>query len=560
MSERKGGLSALLSGLGRQARDELTRARVATRVVRSTGLLDNVRLGGLKALVRSRGRSNTSTLFRYHAENEPHRTALVHRDRAWSFFELNELMDRCAAGLAKAGLRRGDAVVIMLHNAPEFLFLQGGVARLGGAAVSASWRSTAAELAYLVQNSGARALFFAADAAEAVRRAMPEIGPALGGRVYGVGGAVEGFARYEDFLAGASGGEAVSDRSDEASVVIYTSGTTGKPKGAVRKMSRNALVQVLGFIETTPMRVGQTHLVVCPLYHSTAWGFVTISYILASTIVLLDAFEPEAFLDAVERHRVSHTAVVPTMLHRLLQIGEPAIRARDLGSLEAIFTGGAPLSPTLATRVLDVLGDKLFNFYGATETGLVTLATPADLRAAPGTIGRPIPGNELRLYDDRGAEVGGGEVGELYVRSGNLVEGYHANAGATREAMRDGFFSVGDLARCDAAGRFFIEGRKRDMIISGGVNVYPREVESVLTQHPAVAEAAVIGIADEEWGERVHAFVALHRPDVGADELLGFCREHLAGPKRPRGVTILPELPKNPTGKVLKRQLRDLLG
>jgi acyl-CoA synthetase (AMP-forming)/AMP-acid ligase II len=484
----------------------------------------------------------------------------VYKGRAWSFFELNELMDRCAAALSRAGVRRGDAVVLMLHNVPELLFLQGGVSRLGGRSVSASWRSTAAELVYLVQNSGARAIVVSTDAAEAVQKALPDVRASVEDRIYTVGGAVAGFRRYDDLLASAPPGDAVEDLSEEAAVVIYTSGTTGKPKGAVRRQSRDALVQVLSFIGETPMRVGQTHLACCPLYHSTAWGFVTISYILASTIVLLDSFEPEAFLDAVERHRVSHTAVVPTMLHRLMQLGPDAIRRRDTSSLEAIFCGGAPLAPALATRTMDVLGDCLFNFYGATETGLVTLATPADLRAAPGTIGRPIGGNEIRLLDDHGRETAAGEVGELYVKSGNLVEGYHGNAGATRDAMRDGFFSVGDLARRDERGYFFLEGRKRDMIISGGVNVYPREVETVLTQHPGVAEAAVIGVPDDEWGERVHAFVSLRGDGTSADDLLGFCREHLTGAKRPRGITILDELPKNPTGKVLKRELREMLG
>jgi len=513
------------------------------------------------------GRTNASTIFRFHARNSPNRTGLVYRDRSYSFFEMDEQIDRVGAGLAAAGIGPGDRVVLMLKNAPEFLFVQAGVGRLGGAAVSVSWRSTAKELTYLVENSGARGLFFDASVAAVVKEAAPQLEKQIGNRLYSVRGEVDGTSSYEQLVNAAGSvecpaerpAERPADRGDEGAVIIYTSGTTGKPKGAVRKQSSDAVMPILGFIDRTPMRVGQTHLLVCPLYHSTAFGFMSISYALGAKVVMLDGFEPEGFLDAIEQHRVNTTAVVPTMLHRVLALGGDAVRSRDTSSLEAIFTGGAPLSGRLAKDVLDTFGDKLFNFYGATETGLVTLGEPRHLREAPGTIGCIIAGNEIRLLDDDGNLCAPGEVGELYVRSGNLVEGYHANEKATRDSMTDGFFSVGDLARVDDRGYYFIEGRKRDMIISGGVNVYPREVEMVLHAHPAVAEAAVIGVVDDEWGERVRAFVAL-RPGHDLDEagLLAYCRDELAGPKRPREVVFLDQLPRNPTGKVLKRDLREL--
>ena len=206
---------------------------------------------------------------------------------------------------------------------------------------------------------------------------------------------------------------------------------------------------------------------------------------------------------------------------------------------------------------MDVFGDVLFNFFGATETGLVTLAKPADLRAAPGTIGKIVAGNEIRLLDDAGKEVKAGQVGELYVKNKFLVAGYHKDEGATQDSMKDGFFSVGDLARCDRDGRYFIEGRKRDMVISGGVNVYPAEVEGVLEQHPEIAEVAVVGVPDQEWGERVRAFVAKKTGSTLDEAALKlWTRERLAGPKVPRDFVFLESLPRNPTGKVLKRELR----
>jgi fatty-acyl-CoA synthase len=209
---------------------------------------------------------------------------------------------------------------------------------------------------------------------------------------------------------------------------------------------------------------------------------------------------------------------------------------------------------------MDHFGDILFNFYGSTETGLVTLAKPDDLRAAPGCIGKPVPGNRIRLLDEHGHEVPVGSVGELYVRNRMLVEGYHDDAASTASSLREGYFTVGDLARRDGEGRYFIEGRKRDMIISGGVNVYPAEVEAAIESHPAVAEVAVVGVEDAEWGERVRAFVVCRGEHAGfaLDEgaLKAWCRDRLSGPKVPREFVFLESLPRNPTGKVLKKELR----
>ncbi|UQA60150.1 class I adenylate-forming enzyme family protein [Polyangium aurulentum] len=545
------------------------RIRTVGRVAAKTGLIRSIRLPGAKALVselvRAKGKVDPSLLFHYLAANDPNRAALVAlsappgggvvEERAYSFHEMNDRIDRLASALHASGVKPGSRVLVMLKNRPEFVLLQLAAGRIGCGAVSCSYRSAPRELEYMVNHSGAKAVFFDVDAAATVREAMGGLRGVGRERCVSVGGEAEGFPSIDAFMAGARG--APPRTREEAAVVMYTSGTTGKPKGAVRRYASGATVAALAFLGETPLEMGEVHLAVCPLYHATAFGFVSFSYLLGSTVLVLREFRPEAFLAAIERYRVTTTAVVPTMLHRLVELGPEVVRRYDTSSLKAIFTGGAPLSAPLATEFMNLFGDKLFNFYGATETGVVTCASPADLRAAPGTIGRAVPGNDVRLFDERGRVCQAGEVGELYVKSPMLIDGYHADEEGTRASMRDGYFSVGDLARQDARGYFFIEGRKRDMIISGGVNVYPAEVEGALHEHPAVAEAAVVGVPDPEWGERVRAFIAL-KPGAEADEdaLKAHCRMHLAGPKVPRDFVFLAALPRNPTGKVLKRELR----
>ena len=564
----------------RTIRDAAKQARfrleTMVRVGGKLGMHRSMSWPGARLLLRTvpRGKTNPSLIFRFYAENNPDRVALVQATSParppgapdglgtarlqYSYREMNEVIDRIGLSLSRCGVSRGTSVLILVKNRIEFLLLQPAIGRIGGKAVPASWRSTAPEIEYLARHSGARAIFFDADIAETIREVAAKLSIPKS-HLISVGGEVPGFLSFEE-LIDRERGEA-PDASEEGQVVMYTSGTTGRPKGAVRSFQPNALAAALCFIGETPMALGDVHLAACPLYHATALGFCSFSFLLGGTIAVMSEFKPEPFLDAVDRHRVTTTALVPTMIHRLTELRPEVIARYSLTSLRTIFSGGAPLSSPLAIEAMDLLGDKLWNFYGATETGVVTIASPADLRSSPGTIGRVVPGVELRLLDDAGRECRDGEVGELYARSAMLIDGYHADAESTRQSMNDGFFSVGDLARRDDRGCFHLEGRKRDMIISGGVNVYPAEVESVLHDHPAIAEAAVIGVPDREWGERVRAFVVL-RPgmDASDDDLKLHCKGRLAGPKVPRDYVFLESLPRNPTGKVLKRDLRTLEG
>jgi acyl-CoA synthetase (AMP-forming)/AMP-acid ligase II len=530
-------------------------------------------LSGASEFLREvlRGKPDPSLAFRVTAKNDPHRLALmglltpagaprghlVQEERPYSFFELNERVDNIAKALVKRGVRSGDRIVIMLKNRAEFVLVQAASARLGCATVSCSYRSTPREFEYVVKDSGARFLFFDAEVAPTLEQS-PGVRTRLGdARCVVVGGTFAPFSTLDELVQEGQTG-AMPKRDEAPAVVMYTSGTTGKPKGAVRAYAIGVMAGAMALIGETPMQIGEKHLAVCPLYHATANSFIGLSYIVGSTVYVMRDFRPEAFLEAVERYRITTTAMVPTMLHRLVELGEETIRRYDISSLKVIFSGGSALTAPLAREVMRLFGDVLYNFYGSTETGVVTLAKPEDLKRAPGTIGKLIQGQTVRLLDEEGRLCPPGTVGELYARSGQMISGYHANESGTKEAMREGFFSVGDLARQDEQGYFFLEGRKRDMIISGGVNVYPAEVEGILEAHPAIAEVAVVGVPDAEWGERVRAFVVVKR-DCHTDgaALVEYCRRQLSGPKVPREFVFLDELPRNPTGKVLKRELRE---
>jgi fatty-acyl-CoA synthase len=279
---------------------------------------------------------------------------------------------------------------------------------------------------------------------------------------------------------------------------------------------------------------------------------------IGATVVMMNHFDPAGALDIIERERVTCTMMVPTMIIRVTSLPAETLARHDTSSLRWVMSVAAPLTTDTARRFMAQFGPVLWNFYGATETGLVTLAGPGDHVARPGTIGRALRGNEIRLLDEHGRDVPAGEIGELYVRNAMLISGYHRNVEATRASQRDGLFSVGDLARRDADGYYYLESRKHDMVISGGVNIYPREIEDHLHNHAAILDAAVVGVPDPEWGEALHAFVVLRDGHALTEqEVIAYCRDGLADYKRPRKVTFLAELPRNPTGKVLKRELRE---
>ena len=529
-------------------------------VLRKTGVLRAFRPSALPPFVAAARatRPGPHLAVMLHARMHPDKECIVDGERRYGWGGFDRAVNQLAHALAARG-GVGKPVACMLGNGADYLIAQQALARIGALTVQIGYRSKPAEVAYILGNAEPVCAVVGAQFAETFGEAQRLAGSTAAVIVAGATAAPPIGERWDDAIAGIAGDRPpVARGGDGGGVIVYTSGTTGKPKGATRTWKQTGLEAAADMMAKVGMHHDDRHLIVCPLYHSAAPAFVAIMMSLGATNVLMNQFDPEAALALIERERITCTLMVPTMLVRITAL-PPEIRRRyDTSSLRWVMSGAAPLATETARRFEQQFGAKLWNFYGSTETGIVTLAGPGDHTRHPGTVGRAVRGNEIRLLDDRGAEVPTGTIGELYARNSMLIGGYHKNRDATDKSMRDGFFSVGDLARVDADGFYYMESRKHDMVISGGVNIYPREIEDHLHTHPAILDVAVVGVPDPEWGETLRAYVVVRSGHaLSATEVTDYCRRDLADYKRPRQVVFLDELPRNPTGKILKRELRD---
>jgi fatty-acyl-CoA synthase len=554
-----------------QLRSQLRRATELSRdaifaldFVGKARLLQDISIQGVASFTRDlrRVRIGPHLAVLFHARTHPDRPALICGDTRWSYSELNSKINQLSRCLALLGLSSGEAVALMLPNCSEHVVAQETMPRIGAVAVQIGNRLKCAEIAHVLDNASPQIMIYHYDYEADVRRAIQQ-GSYLEEEQLLVVGAPEGAeifgSSYDEVVPSQS--EALPARSGDGDggVIIYTSGTTGSPKGASRSWKDTDLFSVADMMRLTGMRSDDRHLVVCPLYHSAAQAFVKMMTSVGATIVLADKLDAEETLALIQRERISSAFMVPTMLVRINSLDDEVLQKYDCSSLRWVMSGAAPLATSTAVRFQELFGPVLHNFYGATETGTVTHAKPEDHGSRPGSVGQALRGNEIRILDDDGDPVAPGEVGELYVRNGMIISGYHKNPEATQSSLRDGFFSVGDLARMDEEGYVYLASRKHDMVISGGINIYPREIEEVLHGHAKVVEAAVIGIPDDEWGEALRAFIVIERgATLSEDDILQHCRDHLAGFKQPRSIVFMDELPRNPTGKILKRELRDL--
>jgi fatty-acyl-CoA synthase len=475
-------------------------------------------------------------VYTLHGTQQPDRPALIYNGRVTTWGQLLDRVRRLANHLLAWGVGPGDAVTIMLGNRPEFIESEAAALRVGATIAFVNPRTPAAEARDIVTRTGARVLVTTREDVRPNARVL--FVPSY----------------YEGAIAAAPNHDPHVPRSGDAKVVIFTSGTTGRPKGAVRSLSSNTSPSAFtGFLRQIPMKTSDVHMIVCPLYHATGSGFATIAGVLGNTMVIVERFSPEEFCRTVQEHKVTTTAVVPTMLHRLVEWG--GAKDYDLSSLRVVVCTGAPLREETRAAARDVLGDVLYDLYGSTEMGWVTIATPEDQKRKPGTVGRPVEGVRIRIVDSDGREVSTGTPGEVWASSALLMQGYLDDPELERERVRDGFVSVRDVGYLDTDGYLHLVDRADDMIISGGVNVYPSETEVALGSHPDVAENAVFGVPDPEWGEKIVAAVVPRR-DVTPQELIDWTKEHADAAAVPKEIRFVDELPRNDVGKVDKKTLK----
>ncbi|SCF21488.1 long-chain-fatty-acid--CoA ligase [Micromonospora mirobrigensis] len=506
---------------------------------------------------------NLATILREPRRAHPDKPLCHLGELTFSYAQVDEISGRVAAALLGSGLRRGDKVAVQLPNVPQFLFTYFAILKAGLVMVPLNPLLRAGEIAYHLADSETRVLVtFELFADEAVRGAAGVEGV----RTYvvnlpGSDRRPDGTRSYDELYAAQDTGEIAPTEADDTAVLLYTSGTTGRPKGAELthfNLYMNCTVggELFGF------RDDDIGLAVLPLFHVFGLSSVlNVAVRYGGTIVLVPRFEVEPVVAAIERHRCTIFSGVPTMYFALVQAD---LTGRDLGSLRVGVSGGAAI-PGEVIRAFEekVPGVVILEGYGLSETASTTTFNISAEQRKVLSVGKPIWGVQTRVVDeaDRPLPAGPDQVGEIVVRGHNVMKGYYRNPEATAEALRGGWFHTGDLGYADDDGYLFIVDRKKDMIIRGGFNVYPREVEEVLYAHPAVVEAAVIGRPDAKLGEEVVAVLSL-TPDaqVTGEELVAWCRERLAAYKYPRQVRVVAELPKGPTGKLLKRELKKELG
>jgi acyl-CoA synthetase (AMP-forming)/AMP-acid ligase II/carbon monoxide dehydrogenase subunit G len=504
------------------------------------------RLWGVLRTLQRWGRSPAAGAISL-AERYPDGTMIVDELGTLSYSEVDSRTNALAHALSDAGLVEGDGVGVMCRNHRGFIEATIALSKLGADALYLNTAFAGPQLVEVVQREKPKALIFDEEFYELLEEA---------------GHRRKRFVAWHDSpscddptldeLMADGDPSTVVPPEREGRAVILTSGTTGTPKGASRG-NPETLDPVVAYLGKIPLKSRNVIHVAAPLFHS--WGFAhfSLGLILGMTYVLRRKFDPEACLAEVARSRADALAVVPIMMSRILELPEETRAKYDTSSLKVVAASGSALPGDLATRWMDEFGDTLYNLYGSTEVAWASIATPADMRAAPGTAGRPPRGTVVKLYDEKGVEVRPGETGRIFVGNEMLFEGY--TGGGSKDVIGN-LMATGDVGRFDDGGRMFVEGRDDEMIVSGGENVFPKEIEDLLARHAAVSDVAAVGVDDKDFGQRLKAFVVLESGKKATeDELKAYVKKNLANFKVPREFEFIDELPRNATGKVLKREL-----
>lgn len=491
------------------------------------------------------------------ARETPDREALIFNDKRYTYSQFNERVNRLANGLMRLGIKKGDKVAVLFMNCMEIVECYFALAKIGGVVVPNNFRLTGRELTYQIDQSDSKALIFGEMFREVVDSIRPQL-PKVKFYICASERGVEGTIDYEKLVQEGSPEEPlVPVQEDDPAFIMYTAGTTGRPKGAVLTHKNQLAPAVNLGILGGPNQPGK-QLLVFPIFHQAATGIMIIGVFLGRTAVILDLPTPENIIAAIQEEKIQVAGLVPALWNWI--VNHPNLKDYDLSSLEQGATGAAPMPLELKRRIFKALPNmRLSEAFGMTEvSGGATIAMHEDMLAKHGTVGKPMPNVEVRVVDDDDNDVPIGEVGEIVYRGSTVMKEYYKNPEATAEAFRGGWFHSGDLVRQDEDGYIYVVDRKKDMIISGGENIYPAEIEEVLYTHPKILEAAVIGVPDPDWGESVKAVVVPKQGEtLTEEEVIDYCKKNLASYKKPKSVDLVDALPRNPQGKVLKFVLRE---
>jgi acyl-CoA synthetase (AMP-forming)/AMP-acid ligase II len=482
----------------------------------------------------------------------PNEPAVIDELGEITFAESHRRSNALATAMQDRGVVEGDGVAILCRNHRYFIEATIACAKVGAHALYLNTSFAAPQAREVLEREKPKATIYDAEFAELIQHATQ--GRRTRRFVGWVGDdePLEGDERIEDLIETTEPDDVVPPE-EEPRFVILTSGTTGTPKGASRSAPKG-IDPIGGLLGRVPYHVRERTFIAAPLFHAWGIGQLMIAEAFSSTIVLQNRFDPEKTLEAIDEHRPEVLIVVPVMLSRILDLPQEVRAKYDTSSLRIVFASGSALPGELAERWMNAFGDNLYNLYGSTEVAWATIATPQDLREAPGTAGKAPRGTILKIVDKNGNELPTGETGRIFVGSELVFEGY--TGGGSKETDAAGLMSTGDMGHIDEEGRLFIDSREDDMIVSGGENVYPGEVEELLSKHPKISDAAVVGVEDPDFGQRLKAFI-VKSGELSDEEVKQYVKEHLARYKVPRDVEFLDELPRNATGKVLKRELQE---
>lgn len=477
------------------------------------------------------------------------KAALHDRDGCLTWCELDKRANQAGHMLEELGVRGGDRVAMLLRNGREIVETTLGAQKLGMVACPLNTWAKPKELRFTLSEAKASVLIYDTKHSDQVEECAPK-GLAL---VY-VGNeddAVANSYSYTELLSDQSVNPPpfLTREAQKPKVVIHTSGTTGAPKGASRNSSAAGVGALANLLSVVPYSRDDIIVLPAPLFHSFGLATFTFGTALGATFVLPEQFDPEGTLRAIEEHGATACSLVPVMIKRILNLDDEVKSRYDLSSLRVVMASGSAMSTEMRKAAMELFGDVLYDLYGSTEVGWVAIARSEDMLEHPGTVGKPVPGIQVAIFNEEGDRLGPGEVGEIFIKSDVMFEGY--TSGDSKE-VRDGYMTIGDLGRVDEEGFLFIEGRADDMVVVGGENIYPVEIEEALDDMDGVEDVAVMGVPDDEYGEVLGAFVV---GKVKPEDVKKYCKDQLASYKVPKRVEILDELPRTSTGKVLKREL-----